>query len=394
MISILIYVSGLAALYATDLLITSSFSVDIISAWAEIRALIGISGTFCLVGLDLVIMRRPASSARLLRLLVVQVPLLAILVALVTHSLGYMYSYPQAYLLAIGSAGTIALNQYFRSHHMRSMAQLVQQGWRLAALGVVLALLIWPGLFDLGQAVVLLLVMGAIASGAAVMLFPPSRLMPQAPEPVADLYRIGSRFMVTSLFLATAVYAEQLVVIRLGTTQDAAAFFAHAAFFLFPLGILNGYAGFLLGPWVRDNHDHFISLLRRRWWALLLLVMIVAGISHGIGSIAWTVLAPRVGPPDTALRLFFLASSVIITLYQLPSAYNGAFARTTQHDTLIVLQVLSLACAAAVLWFGFAVLESSIMLAVAAASFVNWGLRTLSGFVIIAVVSREKLIRR
>lgn len=391
MISILLYGFGLVALYLADLLITSSFSRETISAWAEIRALIGLSGILCLVGLDLVIMRSPQSSARLLHLLAVQVPLLAFPVALVVHGLGYLESYFQAYLLAIASAGTIALYQYFRSHHQRSLAQLTQQGWRVVILGVIVGLVFVPGAIGIGTAVVAVMLAGVALAVSFALIKRPSRFCVQDPEPVSALYRIGARFMVTSSLLALAVYAEQLLVIQVGTTEDSARYFTHATFFLFPISVLNGYAGFLLGPWVRDNHDRFIAVLRR-WWPMVILGLVgVALALNGIAHAGWWIMSPSVGAPSVGLSLIFAACGVMISLYQIPSAYNGVFALPKHHDALIIGQLFSLGCAFGVFVMCNGVFAAPVVISVAAASLVNWTLRAGSGMAIVALIARNRI---
>jgi hypothetical protein len=391
MISILIYGSGLVALYLADLLITSSFSDEIISSWAEIRALIGLSGILCLVGLDLVIMRSPQSSARLLRLLAVQVPLLAVPVALVVHGAGYLSSYGQAYWLAVASAGTIALHQYFRSHHQRSIAQLTQQGWRIAIFAVIVVLTFAPDAVEIGTMVVSVMLAGVLMAVAVAVVKRPSRLLPQHPEPIGALYRISARFMVTSSLLALAVYAEQLLVIQVGTTADSAYYFTHATFFLFPISVLNGYAGFLLGPWVRDNHDRFVSVLWLRWPLVLLAIVGVALILNGIGHLGWRIMSPNVGDPSMSLSLIFALCGVMISLYQVPSAYNGVFAQTYHHDALILAQFIALGCAFGAFLICNAGLSAPVVISVAVASLVNWSLRTGLGMVIVALIVRSRM---
>lgn len=390
MLSFALYALGLIALFFSDILVTAFLTAEEIVEWAEIRSLVGISGLFCLIGLEMVFIRSPQSSARLMARLKVQIPLLAAPVGIVVHWLGYLDGYLQAYLMAVGSAGTIALYQYYRSHHLRSMAQLTQQGWRMAVFFLVLYLIWRPGSVPLGQAVVFLLVLVLALSAIAVLRFPPSRLHRQEPVPMGDMYRIGWRFMVTSVFLALSVYAEQLVIQRFGTTDEAALYFSHAAYFLFPAGVVNGYLGFLLGPWVRENHDRFIGILSNRWALIFGAVAVYAALLHGVGLVAWSIMAPGVGDPDTILRLVFLLTSMAITLYQFPSAYNGVFAQTRHHDVLILAQVFALASACVVFWALLRGLQVMPIISVAAGALTNWVLRTSLGLAVLSVVSSAR----
>lgn len=390
--ALILYAIGLLAYFLCDVLVTSFMMPEQVVQWAQVRSLIGLSGIVCLIGLESVLIRSPQSSSRLLRRLLIQIPLLALPVAAVVHEIGYLESYAQAYFLAIGSAGTIALYQYYRSHHLRSMAQLTQQGWRIAAFFLVLFLIWQPETLPLGASVVWLLVLGLGISVLLFTRFPPSRLHPQDPEPMGDMYRIGVRFLVTSTFLGLAIYAEQLVIQAVGTIDDAARYFSHATYLLFPMGLVNGYLGFVLGPWVRDNHDRFIETLARRWHVILLIVLLYAILLHGVGLGAWWIMAPSVGEPDLGLRLTFLLTSIVITLYQLPSAYNGVFAQTRHHDALILAQVFALMCAFAVFWVLLRKLDVEPTLSVAAGAMTNWLLRTGFGMAVLFMISRHRMV--
>ena len=353
--------------------------------------MIGIVGVLCLFGLEQVLVRSPQSSARLLRLLAIQVPLLALPVALVVHSLGYLGSYLQAYLLALGSAGTIAFYQYFRSHHLRSLAQLTQQGWRIVIMTIIAALVFAPGVAEIGILVVVVMLVGVVVAASVALVKRPSCFCEQDPEPVSTLYRISARFTVTSSLLALAIYAEQLLVIKVGTTEDSACYFTHATFFLFPTNVLTGYAGFLLGPWVRDNHDRFVSVMRHRWLLVVLGLAAVTVALNGIGQIGWRIIEPSVGDPSVGLSLIFSISGIMIAVYQIPSAYNGVFAQVHHHDVLILGQLFALGSAFGAFVLCNSGLSASVVVSVALASVVNWTLRAGTGIAIVTLIARNRM---
>ncbi|SHK43007.1 hypothetical protein SAMN05444000_1298 [Shimia gijangensis] len=386
-----LYGLGLGLFSATDILVSSYMEPQDIVSWAEMRSTIGIVGFLCLCGLDQVFVRSPQSSSRLLRRLVFQVPLLAVPVSALVHSLGYLDSYLQAFFLAIGSSGAIAIYQYYRSHHLRAMAQLTQQGWRIASFFLILLMIWQPNALPLGNSVVALLLSGVGVSAVLIRHYKPSELVPQNPEPFHQMYRIGARFLATSTFLALAVYAEQLVIQSVGTVDQAAEYFTHATYFLFPMGLLNGYLGFLLGPWVRENHDSFRNKLRHNWPLALLLTLVIAVAMNFVGLGAWKIMNPSIGNPDTSLRLIFLATSVMITAYQFPSAYNGVFAKPRHHDVLIFAQLFAIFSAAAVFLVMLNVLKLDPMLSVAIGSMTNWFLRSASGYGIISFVTLKRI---
>lgn len=384
------YLLGLGSLLFSDLLVTGFFSEEEIALWAETRSVIAISGVLCLVGLDQVLVRSPRSSSSLLRILAIQVPLLAVIVGSFFRYMGFLDSLWAAVGIAMGSAASLALFQYFRSHRLNMASQFAQQGWKVMALAAVAWMLLSDRVLPLGGLVAVLLVFSVLLSSLLLLRFPPSRVFRQNPESASALYQIGSRFMVTSLMLALAVYAEQLVVNALGSANEAALYFTHATYFLFPASVLNGYLAFVIGPWVRDNHDRFVGLLAGKWAFILLLAVAYAAIVGVVGRLLWAVVGPSVGEPDILLQLAFLLSVVARTLYTLPGGYIGVFGRPKEHDLLILGQVMILLFVVAL----FFVLWDSDLLAlvyvVALLSGLNWVLRTTLGFTITGVIARRQ----
>jgi len=387
--SFLIYSIGLGALFLTDLLVGRAFSHEDIADWARLRSLVGIAAVVPLIGLDQVLIRSPAASAQLLRLLAVQVPLLGVVVGLVLQAAGLVDYWWLGTGLAIGSAVSIVLFQYFRSHHRQVLSQFAQQGWKIAALALVavMATTGWRG--DLVLWGVGLILVVDIVMISAVAVLPPEKLHPQAPARARTHYAIGGRFMVTGMMLALSVYAEQLVVNRMGSSVEAALYFTSATYFLFPLSFFNGYIAFLIGPWVRDRHDRFITLIKARWWAILASAAVYAVALNLVGWILWQLVVPSVGAVDLGLQLLLLWAGFARTLYVLPSGYLGVFGMPQQHDVLILLQLLTLAPVIG-LFLALRAGGVDLVYSVAAASALNWSLRTVASFSMTGVVAHRR----
>ena len=387
--SFLLYATGLGALFLTDLLVSRTFLPGEIADWALFRSLVGIAAVVPLIGLDQVLIRNPAASAQLLRLLTMQIPLLSLAVGVVLQRAGLVSHWWLGTGLAIGSAGSLVLFQYFRSHHRQALSQLSQQGWKITffALVAVMAVTGWRAdLLLLGVALILLL---DVVMAGAVLILPPEKLHPQEPTPARTHYAIGSRFMVTGLLLALSVYAEQLVVNRLGSSEEAALYFTSATYFLFSLSFFNGYVAFLIGPWVRDRHDRFIALLKARWWAILATAAGYAVALNLAGWVLWQLVGPSVGAVDRGLQLMFLWAGFARTLYVLPSGYLGVFGMPRQHDVLILLQILTLLPVIA-LFLALRAGGIDLVYSVATASALNWSLRAIVSFSMIGVVARVR----
>lgn len=383
----LVYGAGLGCLFLTDLLVGSVLSPSDISDWALLRSLIGISAVLPLIGLDQVLVRRPAASAQVLRLLALQVPVLSCVVGLILYLTGILPNWWIGSLLAIGSAVSLAQFQYFRSHHKRVLSQSAQQGWKIAAFVMVGLMVVtgWRG--DLILLGVLLILSINVVMAWAMLRLPPSSLHPQTAERARGHYAIGSRFMVTALMLALSVHAEQVVVNRLGSSTESALYFTSATYFLFPISFLNGYLAFLIGPWIRDRHAQFVHLLKGRWLGIVGIAAIAAAGLNALGWGLWQVVAPSAGQVDPILQSLFFLMAFVRTLYALPSGYLGVFAMARQHDVLILMQIAASVPVIA-LFFLLQWLEVDLVHSVAAASALNWCSRTLVGYVMTARVIR------
>ena len=388
-LSVVIYAAGLASLLFADFLVINNLEPEQITDWAVFRSLVGIAAILPLAGLDQVLVRSPRSSARLLKILLVQVPIVGGALGVVIALLGFVPNWWTGAGLALGSALSLALFQYFRSHHHRVLSQISQQGWKIAALAF-LFWLVWSGAdADLLLSGVCLILLVNIIGLAALAHLRPGRLHTQNPEPAKDLYSIGLRFMVTAQFLALSVYAEQLVVNRLGSTEEAALYFAAATYLLFPASFCNGYIAFVIGPWIRDNHDRFLAALKKYRFGLLIGICVYAVVLSLIGWLGWILTSPAVGAFNHGLQLIFVVSVAMRTSYVIPSGYVGVFGTPRQHDALIASQALALAVGVALftsLWGN----GLELIYAVGAASAANLALRAITGYWVMALIARSR----
>lgn len=387
--SFLLYAAGLAGLFLADFIVAIKFPAQEITDWAVLRSLIGISAVLPLIGLDQVLVRNPASSARLLHRLAFQIPLISLAVGLFLQLSGFVPHWGYGAGIAAGSAASLALFQYFRSHHHRMLSQFSQQGWKILAL-LVVAWMAWTETYaNLLLVGICLLFLVDVLGLLTIIKLPPAKLHPQKPEPLSGLYAIGSRFMVTGLFLALSVYAEQLIVNRLGSTEEAALYFTSATFFLFPVSFLNGYLAFLIGPYIRDNRVKFMARVHRHRVALILAALVYCIALNAAGWAAWELTSPSVGAIDHRLQALFAFSGFVRILYVMPSGYIGVFGRPKQHDVLIASQVVVMSGVV----IGFFVLLRSdvpVLYATAIASAANWALRFAVSYWVMLLIEKDQ----
>jgi hypothetical protein len=387
LLPVFIYLTGLGSLLLSDVLVTKFLSAESIATWAEIRSLIGIASILCLVGLDQVLIRSPESSGRIMKILALQIPSLAMVVAALTHVLGIGSHWISVAALCAASAASLALFQFYRTHNKRSASQLAQQGWKFLVFVVICCAIYKNQEIELTSIVASTVLIAVIASSVPLLFF---RFPKRKAEDTKALYGIGIRYLTTSLLLALAVYAEQLVVGSLGRVDEAAHYFTHSTYFLFPISIVNGYLAFNIGPWVRSNRDLFINTLRTKWSILLSVVALYSVVIHLLGWGAWIGLDPNNKSPILGLQMLLLFSCVMRTLYILPAGYFGVFGTSQQHDALIRLQMVSLVAASLVFIALFYFFNLNIIYSTAMASSTNWLARTSVGFLIMRKIEIAK----
>ena len=384
-----VYLCGLGALLLSDIIATKYLSTQDISTWAEIRSLIGICSVLCLVGLDQAFVRHPESSRKLFKALTIQIPLIATAISIVAFVSGLTKDILSIIGLCIGSAGALALFQYYRIHNFKSASQLAQQLWKIFALLAVVVFALKQQSISLSNSIAIAMI-GALALTAAPLTL--ERFRPQknlTSTSMASLYAIGLRFLITSLLLSLAIYAEQLVVSYFGGKEYSALYFTHATYFLFPISVANGYIAFNLAPWIKNNHAKFTNTLQNNKLKVLAIVVFYAILTTLAGWLAWIALAPAISQPNALLILLLFTISILRTLYLFPGGYFGVFGKPSHHDKLIRLQIFSLLISMIVFCLVFYGLAVNILYSTAVASLTNWLLRTISGFSIIKLIENE-----
>lgn len=386
---IILYLSGLGSLLASDILVTKFLDPKNISTWAEIRSLIGIASVLCLFGLDQALIRHPESSRKILIALGIQIPIVAIFLAIISSYTGISETPLPIIGLCIGSAGSIALFQYFRAKNLKSASQVSQQLWKHIALAIIIFTVIKNKSTNLEVALALAMLAALIISAAPLLISPPKKNVSTAS--LKSLYAIGSRFLITSLLLSFAIYAEQLIVSSFGSDADSAKYFTHSTYFLFPISVANGYLAFNLSPWIRENKEKFISTLYGKGFILISMALTYAAATHLIGWLSWKILSPSSETPDIYLVAILYIACVMRTIYLLPAGYFGVFGKIKQHNHLITYQIISLFISSVFFLVLFTVFEMNIIYATALSSLINWIFRTAGSLAVMHSIERARI---
>lgn len=374
----LLYIAGLGALLVSDLLVTTFLPDQQVAQWAAIRSFIGISSVLCLVGLDQVLVRTPESSFRILGLLLVQIPLISSVIAFAYRFYDSETNSVLVFLVSVGTAGSLALFQFFRTHGKRFAAQWSQQAWKILV-GIYFAITVLQGsTFSIWLAVTFVTILGLVLS----MIPLRSKLPKQKDEPKSYgwIYSIGFRSLTTSLLLALSIYAEQFVVGSETDVSQSAYYFAHTTYFLLPASVLNGYLAFTIAPWLRENKDlylHHKSKHALRWIAILVVYSFALSI---FGYVAWKLMRSEGILPSLPIQIAMLVSGMARTAYTFPAGFVGAFGTAKIFDGWIIFQTISFGLAIAVYWLLSRQFNLDVIIAISIASTFNWVTRMVVGF--------------
>jgi hypothetical protein len=385
MTSFFIYIIGLISLYVSDLYISTYFGEDVIAQWAEVRSLIGLSGIISLLGMEMVLVRNPLDSDRIFRLICLQLPATCFVVGYIIYKIGFMSSIAEAFLLTLGSSLTILVYQYYRTHNEYTLSQLFQQLWKVFVLLTLIILVFYEKYVDVKTTVIAFILIISMIGLVSILNGGANSLSNgrSSYKKLLPMYSIGIRFVMTSSLLALSIYAEQLIVKSLSGSVGSATYFSHATYFLFPMSIMNGYLGFLIGPWIRDNKEKFYYYSKQYRIGAFIFVLIAALSVNLMGGFLWSFLVnPDIGI-NTNLRVVFLMTSIVTSFYQIPSGYNGIYALKEHQNMIIIYQISSVILALLTFVLLFYKFDLDILISVAISSFMNWVGRTASGYFMI-----------
>ncbi len=390
--SLLLYGSGTSALLFSDFIVSVFFSTDDVASWAQFRATLGLSAVLCLIGLDQMMMRTPASAGRLFRIAVIQVPLFAVPLSALLSIIYDSLSIFSAMAIALAAATIMLVSQFHRSYGRPIAAQFFDQTWKVTSFTGLVFVVLFHFEAEAARIAVYMLAIGAVLAALGLAPYLPDLRKNSDMMPRGEIYRYSIRYFMMSLNLAAATYLEIIILSAVADPHSVAYYFSHYTYFVLPLAGFVGFIAFLSGPWVRDNEKRFLSLLRSYFPMLLIAVSVFVASFGLLGATLWKFLRPLDASIDVTLVTAFLFVAFFRTIYLIPSAYVGVFGARPQHDTLILLQLFSLVFALA-LGFASFWLGATNQHAIAFAGTANWCLRTSAGLLMIRQISlRRKII--
>lgn len=317
--SFVINITGLLSIFVVDLLITKTNDSTVISSWALIKSTLFIGLIFVLVGLDQAIVRLKLKimqiiSPALLQFLIISA-IVTVTIIFVKHNLKYALLFPALFFLA-------SIYLFYAEHRLNlnyARAQLSANGWRIVFLGALLIAGYQYFLLLLPLSILVVFIFIFFDRGGLKLLHSINF------DEYRKILTTGAHYFITLLTLTLTLYMDQIVLNFDSRIHESSTLFSHITFFISPNGILIGFGGFLLAPYLKKHPDKKKILYDKFIIRFLLVISIVVVGSYFVGFQLYSLLRPGY-PVNITLSLGLSFVAFLRYLYILPSAYVGSFA--------------------------------------------------------------------
>lgn len=377
--SALTFLSGAGALFIADIIISRSGNTDTIAQWATLRSFMIISGVFAICGMDQLLVREPKAASKILKVVVPQIIIVGIVASAVGKWLAFTNSWVIGGTVIIGFAFTTLAFHWLRSKLKMNRAYIANASWRILFLASLLVFfssdyqsvdLLLASSFGFAALIVGVVLLGTKTGEKIVSIH-------DDVKSVRDVYGIGLTYFMASVSLAIASYGEALIVHQLGSTNDVAIYFKSAVVFLLPGVVFNQYLAAFMGPYIRQDEVKFLRLLRRYRLFICIAPLLILPTLLFVGRVLELLFYEQI---STSWPLAILLSLIgcARAIYILPSSFVSVVANRIElkHTAFAYL-----VCALILPLLSYILIKMGVVvvLAVAAASLLNWTLRCSVG---------------
>jgi len=377
--SALIFSSGVGALYIADLLIVRFANSDIVSSWATLKSFVMIASVFAMFGLPQVLVREPHAAGIIFRTSSILMVLVSLTASYIAYELGLIASFLIGAASVLLFSITNLLFQWFRANLHFSMAYIVNSGWRIFFLIIVLYF-VSMNKFDLGYGLIAAFIINIFGFSILLLRKHKTREIRSIHHDVENssaAIKVGTSYFLATLSLSIASYGEHIVVYHIGHSEDVALYFRAAVLFLFPGIALNQFLAAILGPTIRQNETVVINTLTRYFLFGLVAIFFLWPVLLFIGCILQYSLFPN-SEIHFSLGLIFSLTSCVRLFYVIPSSFVSMAADQRQLRN-ISYQYLGCALMLPALSVLFNGIGISVVLSVAMANLANWIFRCVIG---------------
>lgn len=328
LIPALVYVIGMGSFFLVDILISSYEASETIAAWALLKSIIMIGAIISVVGLDQVMVRLPTQAKEIIK----YASIIALVASFIYIAIIYILKLSDSLYFEFGiifalSLGTLFFG-YFRSQFKLIEAQIATNLWKIFFLLILVFLIITKSSISYAE-IFLISALSSLFFTLSIYLF--QKKSPYSDnkiqkEPIKKQVTLGYKFLISLLTLNLSLYLEQVLLNAGGHTEESSLYFTHLAIILPPIILINGYIGFILGPYIRKNSKHFDQILKNKLPSFMVLVFLFSLLALFASVYTYPYFIGEKHTYSFYLALVAVGLGILRTLYIIPSSYLGVHA--------------------------------------------------------------------
>jgi len=327
---------------------------------------------FVLLGLDQAIVRLKIKLDEIFGLAHVQFFLLSAIVVGFLSMFEMNIDYLSAFFTLFFLALAYILFAYYRLNMHYILAQIFIQGWKIVLLFLLLTFGFYNFEIAMPLSIALIVLLLGFSHYKRFSIYQPSL------NNYKKYLITGLHYFFSMLTLTLSLYADQLLLNYDKRTEESSILFTHITFFVSPIAIILGFAGFVIGPYLKNNPEKKRVFFHRFFPLYLLLGLGLAVFSYFLGSALIRYLKDEATlQPFLALAL----SGVVFLryLYIFPSAYIGSFAPNSLIRQVSFVNLIGIV-AYVTLYFIVSRMTNDYLLSITLSILFVWILRILNGY--------------
>ena len=387
--SIILYGLGLSSLFFLDFYISTSYEDEFVSKWAFLKSSIFILGSFCVLGLDQVLVRSPKVHLFIKKHFLLQSLVISIIGVLIIDFFVFIDNFI-VFLVAVNLFSVVTFfSGVFRANQKFIFAQLATNGWK-----IILLVLFFVLTNDMNKLLIIsLLITILILIFLYIKVFNNEDKIKDKKD-YKNYRKIGFAFFLHNMTLIAAIHGEQFIINLFQNQKVSSELFMYFSVFSPIILSANGFIGFIIGPKLRAKNNVEKRSYRKLQLILFLAAIFLAITSTIIGLYLLNFIKEiPLSEVNIYLILLVVLCCIIRTVYTASSLYLGVFGnmKYLYITALFNWCVLFLYIILIILVFLGNFSNSNILILIAFLTTLHWFLRLLiSNFYALKVFKNGK----
>ena len=381
--SFLINILGLFSLFAVDVLVSRTGDSIIVSSWATMKSILFIGVLFTLLGFDQAIVRKKLKIEEIFLPVLIQFLVLSSLITLIVYFLQYNVDSLTLFITLLLLSIVYILYASYRLNMHYTQAQFLLQGWKVIFLCFIFLFGIakYSILLQLSITVLLCIVLLKNLSNVfKIKLYKYSSYV--------ENFSTGIHYFFSLFSLTLSLYLDQLILNFDKRVEESTILFSHITFFVSPAVIFLGFAGFVLGPYLRNNSDKKYKFFKNFFLIYVIFGIFMVFLAFEMGRF----LIEHFNSSQKEITPLAIALSSVVFLrylYIMPSAYIGSFASNKLIRQTIYINFIGIIFYL-LLYFGISRYSNNYLLAIVVSILIVWLIRILNGYYAIYIILKGR----